>query len=111
MILHNFCNPLYIKSVHSFVFISSSKFHNLGMALSKVYEYIYVRNPVYLYLQLYLGILEMEKGSIESSVETFSTLKITLQIKTANHFDYIVEDRNDLQTDNKFLDKLPFSLY
>ena len=31
--------------------------------------------------------------------------------KTANHFGYIVEDRNDLQTDNKFLDKLPFSLY
>ena len=53
----------------------------------------------------------MQKGSIESSVETFSTLKITLEIKTANHIDYIIEDRNDLQTDNKFLDNLPFSLY
>ena len=58
-----------------------------------------------------LGPIRNGKGSIESSVETFSTLKITLEIKTLNHFDYIVEDRNDLQTDNKFLDKLPFSLY
>ena len=66
---------------------------------------------MYLNIQVYLGLLEMQKGSIESSVETFSTIKITLEIKTANHFDYIVEDRNDLQTDNKFLDKLPFSLY
>ena len=66
---------------------------------------------MYLYLQVYFGLLEMQKMSIESSVKTFSTLKITLEIKTANHFDYIVEDRNDLQTDNKFLDKLPFSLY
>ena len=57
------------------------------------------------------GPIRNGKGSIESSVETFSTLKITLKIKTVNHFDYIVEDRNDLQTDNKFLDKLPFSLY
>ena len=72
---------------------------------------IYVRNHVYLNIQVYLGLLEMQKGFIVSSVETFSTIKITLEIKTANHFDYIVEDRNDLQTDNKFLDKLPFSLY
>ena len=53
----------------------------------------------------------MQKGSIESSVDIFYTIKITLEIKTENHFDDIVEDRNDLQTDNKFLDKLPFSLY
>ena len=66
---------------------------------------------MYLNIQVYLGLLEMQKGFIVSSVETFSTLKITLEIKTVNHFDYIVEDRNDLQTDNKFLDKLPFSLY
>ena len=66
---------------------------------------------MYLYLQVYLGLLEMQKGSIESSVDIFYTIKITLEIKTENHFDDIVEDRNDLQTDNKFLDKLPFSLY
>ena len=66
---------------------------------------------MYLNIQVYLGLLEMQKGFIVSSGETFSTIKITLEIKTANHFDYIVEDRNDLQTDNKFLDKLPFSLY
>ena len=57
------------------------------------------------------GPIRNGKGSIESSFEIFSTLKITLEIKTVNHFDYIVEDRDDLQTDNKFLDKLPFSLY
>ena len=51
------------------------------------------------------------KRVYESSVEAFSTLKITLEIKTANRIDYIIEDRNDLQTDNKILDKLPFSLY
>ena len=66
---------------------------------------------MYLYLEVYLGLLEMQKGSIESSVDIFYTIKITLEIKTENHFDDIVEDRNDLQTDNKFLDKLPFSLY
>ena len=81
------------------------------MALYEVYEYIYVRKQVYLYLEVYLGLLEMQKGSIESSVDIFYTIKITLEIKTENHFDDIVEDRNDLQTDNKFLDKLPFSLY
>ena len=66
---------------------------------------------MYLYLHVYFDLFEIQKGPIESSVETFSTIKITLEIKTANHFDYIVEDRNDLQTDNKFFDKLPFKLY